>query len=333
MFGFGKHKKTGNKTTITEFEPDIISTDRQDTPDTNLANKLSKTRRGISDGMADFFLGKKSLDSETLEEIETTLIGADMGLEATGEIIDALQKNLSRKAFNDPKALRSVLSTIMCEILTPSEKPLVIEKQHKPFVILVVGINGAGKTTSIGKLAHNLKQQGHSVLLAAGDTFRAAAVDQLKEWGNRNDVPVISQEMGADPASVIFDSIQSASSKNIDVVIADTAGRLHTQDNLMDELAKIKRVISKIDPTAPHEILLVMDAGFGQNALQQAQQFNNVLKLSGLAITKLDGTAKGGILFAVASKLKLPIRFIGIGEGINDLRPFQASEFVEALLN
>ena len=206
-------------------------------------------------------------------------------------------------------------------------------RRKAAFVILVVGINGAGKTTSIGKLAHYFKQQGKSVMLAAGDTFRAAAVEQLQQWGERNDVPVVAQGTGADPASVIFDAVQSASSKNIDIIIADTAGRLHTQDNLMDELAKIKRVLGKIDATAPHETLIVMDAGFGQNALHQVQQFHDSIGLTGLAVTKLDGTAKGGIVFSIANTLKLPVRFIGVGEGINDLRPFNAAEFVDALLD
>ena len=221
----------------------------------------------------------------------------------------------------------------MQEILQPCEQPIIVNGTHKPYVILVVGTNGAGKTTSIGKLAHHFKQQGKSVLLAAGDTFRAAAVEQLQEWGNRNNIVVISQGAGADPASVIFDAIESAKSKNIDVVIADTAGRLHTQNNLMDELKKIKRVMGKIDSSAPHETMLVIDGGFGQNALQQAHQFHDILGLTGLAVTKLDGTAKGGILFAIATQLKLPIRFIGVGEGINDLRPFKASDFVSALLD
>ena len=323
MFGFKKHKQTDQPT---------ASPETSDASEQDLAKKLSKTRRGFSDGMADFLLGKKTLDTHMLDELETTLLSADVGIEATSEIIESLQGNLTRKALSSADALRLSLSDIMTSILKPCENPLVINSEHKPFVLLVVGINGAGKTTSIGKLANNLKQQGHSVLLAAGDTFRAAAVEQLKEWGSRNDVPVVAQGAGADPASVIFDAIQSASSKKIDVVIADTAGRLHTQSNLMNELEKIKRVIGKIDETAPHEILLVMDAGFGQNALQQAQQFNDILGLTGLAVTKLDGTAKGGILFAIASKLKLPIRFIGVGESINDLRPFNAKEFVEALL-
>ena len=351
MFGFNKRKRTDSKSSgldkssNPEMDIDDNGHPKQDPVETGpanelaenhdaaLAEKLSKTRRGLSDGMADFFLGRKKLDSNMLEELETALISADVGIEATSKITEQLQNSLSRKALTNPEVLRIAISNVMIDLLSPCEQPLVINKKHKPFVLLVVGINGAGKTTSIGKLTHFLKQQGHSVLLAAGDTFRAAAVEQLKEWGSRNDTPVVAQDMGADPASVIFDSIQSASSKNIDVVIADTAGRLHTQSNLMDELAKIKRVISKTDASAPHETLLVMDAGFGQNALQQAEQFNKVLGLTGLAVTKLDGTAKGGILFAIASKLQLPIRFIGIGEGIDDLRPFNAREFVKALLS
>jgi len=286
------------------------------------------------------FLGKKSIDNDVLDELETRLISADVGVDATTTIIDELQKNISRKTITDVDALHLKLAEIMKSILQPCEQSLISvideaassNKDRKPFVILVVGINGAGKTTSIGKLANHFKQHGKSVMLAAGDTFRAAAVEQLQTWGQRNDVPVIAQGTGADPASVIFDAVQSASSKNIDIIIADTAGRLHTQDNLMDELAKIKRVMGKIDATAPHETLIVMDAGFGQNALHQVQKFHQSIGLTGLAVTKLDGTAKGGILFAIAKTLKLPVRFIGVGEGINDLRPFNASEFVDALL-
>lgn len=327
MFGFNKHKQ---KPADAEVADTTAATGTDS--DADLALRLAKTRRGFADGMADFFLGRKSLDRNMLDELETSLLQADVGVEASARILDAVEANLTRKALTDPDALRMVLENIMTELLKPCEQALVIDSKHKPFVLLVVGINGAGKTTSIGKLAHHFKQQGHSVQLAAGDTFRAAAVEQLQEWGARNDVPVSAQGTGADPASVIFDAVQSASSKNIDVVIADTAGRLHTQTNLMDELVKIKRVVNKLDETAPHEILLVMDAGFGQNALQQAEQFHQALGLTGLAVTKLDGTAKGGVLFAVASKLKLPIRFIGVGEGINDLRPFHAEAFVKALL-
>ena len=297
----------------------------------DLSKSLEKTKRTFSDGMADFFLGKKSIDSELLDELESRLLRADVGMDATTTIIDELQNNITRKAINDVDALHQNLAAIMKKILLPCQQTLNTETA-KPFVILVVGINGAGKTTSIGKLANHYKQQGKSVMLAAGDTFRAAAVEQLQQWGQRNDVPVISQGTGADPASVIFDAVQSASSKNIDIIIADTAGRLHTQDNLMDELAKIKRVLGKLDSTAPHETLIVMDAGFGQNALHQVEKFNDSIGLTGLAVTKLDGTAKGGILFSIASTLKLPVRFIGVGEGINDLRPFDAAEFVDALL-
>ena len=298
----------------------------------DLSKSLEKTKRTFSDGMADFLLGKKSIDLNLLDELETRLLSADVGIDATTTIIDELQNSISRKTINDIDALQLKLAEIMKSILLPCEQTMDTDTA-KPFVILVVGINGAGKTTSIGKLANHFKQQGKSVMLAAGDTFRAAAVEQLQEWGQRNNVPVVAQGTGADPASVIFDAVQSASSKNIDIIIADTAGRLHTQDNLMDELEKIKRVLGKLDATAPHETLIVMDAGFGQNALHQVQQFHNTIGLTGLAVTKLDGTAKGGILFSIASTLKLPVRFIGVGEGINDLRPFNASEFVDALLD
>ncbi len=340
MFGFLKRKQpeTPDKTAgvLAPAHADPLTQDNS----TNLSQSLEKTKRTFSDGLADFFLGKKSIDNDVLDELETRLLSADVGVDATTTIIAELQNNISRKTITDVDALHLKLAEIMKSILQPCEQSLsdVIEKkaannaEKKPFVILVVGINGAGKTTSIGKLAHHFKQQGKSVMLAAGDTFRAAAVEQLQQWGIRNDVPVITQGTGADPASVIFDAVQSASSKDIDIIIADTAGRLHTQDNLMDELAKIKRVLCKIDASAPHETLIVMDAGFGQNALHQVQQFNDSIGLTGLAVTKLDGTAKGGILFAIARTLKLPVRFIGVGEGINDLRPFNAAEFVDALL-
>jgi fused signal recognition particle receptor len=347
MFGFIKRKQKNTpetKQTATDAsitapipaetlpaEPALIEQEPAD-----LSHSLEKTKRTFSDGMADFFLGKKAIDNALLDELETRLLSADVGVDATTTIIRELQNNISRKVINDADSLHVKLAEIMKSILQPCEQPLdsVIANAEtsKPFVILVVGINGAGKTTSIGKLAHHFQQQGKSVILAAGDTFRAAAVEQLQTWGQRNNVPVISQGTGADPASVIFDAVASASSKNIDIVIADTAGRLHTQDNLMDELAKIKRVLGKIDVSAPHETLIVMDAGFGQNALHQAQQFHNSIGLTGLAVTKLDGTAKGGILFSIAKTLKLPVRFIGIGESINDLRAFNAAEFVDALL-
>jgi fused signal recognition particle receptor len=333
MFGFFKKRKQDTSPPGDQAAPDQVSESQAsgDSSANELSKSLEKTRRGFADGMADFFLGRKSIDDELLEELETRLLSADVGMDATTTIIDELQSNISRKAVNDVESLHSKLAEVMKSILEPCEQALDISS-HKPFVILVVGINGAGKTTSIGKLTHNLLKQGKSVMLAAGDTFRAAAVEQLQEWGRRNDVPVVAQGTGADPASVIFDAVSSASSKNIDVVIADTAGRLHTQDNLMDELRKIKRVLGKIDPSAPHETLIVMDAGFGQNALHQVRQFHDSIGLTGMAVTKLDGTAKGGILFSIAKTLKLPVRFIGVGEGIDDLRPFDADEFVDALL-
>jgi fused signal recognition particle receptor len=328
MFGFLKRKQ---KNTLAETPRPDETAPAVEKNAADLSQSLEKTKRTFSDGMADFFLGKKDIDSDLLDALETRLLSADVGIDATTTIIEQLRNDISRKVISDAESLHAKLAEIMKSILLPCEQALHTESA-KPFVILVVGINGAGKTTSIGKLAHHFIQQGKSVMLAAGDTFRAAAVEQLQEWGKRNDVPVVAQGTGADPASVIFDAVQSASSKNIDIIIADTAGRLHTQDNLMDELAKIKRVLAKIDSEAPHETLIVMDAGFGQNALHQAQQFHNSIGLTGMAVTKLDGTAKGGILFSIAKTLKLPVRFIGVGEGINDLRPFNAAEFVDALL-
>ncbi len=331
MFGFLKRKQKDTSTTTLPAAAELTEATAENKQSAELSHSLEKTRRTFSDGMADFLLGKKSIDDALLDELENRLLSADVGIHATTTIIEQLQKDISRKAINDADSLHLKLAEIMKDILRPCEQTMLTESA-KPFVILVVGINGAGKTTSIGKLAHHYKQQGKSVMLAAGDTFRAAAVEQLQEWGKRNNVPVVAQGTGADPASVIFDAVQSASSKNIDIIIADTAGRLHTQDNLMEELAKIKRVLAKIDASAPQETLIVMDAGFGQNALHQAQQFHKSIGLTGMAVTKLDGTAKGGILFSIASSLNLPVRFIGIGEGIEDLRPFNADEFVDALL-
>lgn len=299
----------------------------------SLRDRLSKTRRSLTDGMADMVMGKKTIDDDLLEELETRLLTADVGVDATSRIINDLTKRVSRKELNNPEALFEALCEDMVKILKPCEKPLQIDSSKIPFVILVVGINGAGKTTTIGKLAKRFQDAGHSVILAAGDTFRAAAVEQLQTWGERNNIPVISQGTGSDSASVIFDAIESAKSRHIDIVIADTAGRLHTQSNLMDELIKIKRVMGKLDASAPHETLLVMDAGFGQNGLVQAKQFHDALGLSGLALTKLDGTAKGGIVFAIAEKIGIPLRFIGVGESIGDLREFHAGEFVDALLD
>ncbi|TYK54236.1 signal recognition particle-docking protein FtsY [Pseudomonas synxantha] len=295
-----------------------------------LKQGLSKTSASIGEGMASLFLGKKVIDDELLEDIETRLLTADVGVEATAVIIQSLTQKVARKQLTDADALYKSLQAELAAMLKPVEAPLVITP-NKPFVILVVGVNGAGKTTTIGKLAKKLQGEGKKVMLAAGDTFRAAAVEQLQVWGERNKIPVIAQHTGADSASVIFDAVQAAKARNIDVLIADTAGRLHTKDNLMEELKKVRRVISKLDADAPHEVLLVLDAGTGQNAISQAKQFNQTVQLTGLALTKLDGTAKGGVIFALAKQFGLPIRYIGVGEGIDDLRTFEAEPFVQAL--
>ncbi len=272
------------------------------------------------------------IDDELLEELEAGLIMADVGVQATERIISDLKKRLARKELSDVNALHSSLRNALTEILQPVERPLEIKKQDKPFVILMVGVNGAGKTTTIGKLAKRFKDDGHSVMLAAGDTFRAAAIEQLQAWGDRNNVTVIAQQMGADPAAVIFDAWEAARSRNIDVLLADTAGRLQTQQGLMDELAKIKRVVARQDAAAPQEIMLVLDASQGQNAMAQAEKFHDTLGLTGITVTKLDGSAKGGILLAIASKLGVPVRFIGIGERGDDMQPFRADEYVDALM-
>lgn len=296
-----------------------------------LKQGLSKTSASIGEGMASLFLGKKIIDDELLEDIETRLLTADVGVEATSVIIKHLTQKVARKELADADALYKSLQAELAAMLKPVEQPLKITSQTKPFVILVVGVNGAGKTTTIGKLAKKLQLEGKKVMLAAGDTFRAAAVEQLQVWGERNKIPVIAQHTGADSASVIFDAVQAAKARGIDVLIADTAGRLHTKDNLMEELKKVRRVISKLDADAPHEVLLVLDAGTGQNAISQAKQFNQTVELTGLALTKLDGTAKGGVIFALAKQFGLPIRYIGVGEGIDDLRTFEAEPFVQAL--
>ena len=272
------------------------------------------------------------IDEDVLEELESLLVMADVGVDTTELIIADLQKSLARNELKDLDALRAQLERSLLGILQPAEKPLVIEKPDGPFVILMVGVNGAGKTTTIGKLARHLKDDGYSVMLAAGDTFRAAAVEQLQAWGERNDVPVVAQQSGADPAAVIFDAWQAAKARNIDVLLADTAGRLQNQVGLMDELQKMKRVVARHDETAPHEIMLVLDSSQGQNALVQAEKFHEALGLTGITVTKLDGSAKGGILFAIANRLQVPVRFIGIGEAVEDMQPFRADEFVDALL-
>ncbi|WP_305908496.1 signal recognition particle-docking protein FtsY [Methylomarinum sp. Ch1-1] len=296
-----------------------------------LQAQLQRTRSGLGGVLATLPLGQKNIDEDLLEEIEASLLMADVGIEATSEIINRLTESLERNQLDDAEALKEALKQDLYEMLQPCSQPLVIPEQEGPFVILVVGINGAGKTTSIGKLAKRLQGQGHSVMLAAGDTFRAAAVEQLQTWGERNNIQVVAQHTGADSASVIFDGVQSAKAKGVDVLIADTAGRLHTKSNLMEELSKIKRIMAKLDESAPHEVLLVLDAGTGQNALSQAKLFNDAVQLTGIALTKLDGTAKGGVIFALAKQMGVPIRFIGIGEGIDDLQDFDAKTFVDAL--
>ena len=322
MFGFGKNK-SGNKPDEKQEKPGLLARLRQG---------LAKTGQLLNTDIRDLMPVGRKIDDELLEELETRLLMADVGVEATTAIIQDLTKRISRKQLDDSTALFAALREDMAAILAPSSKPLLIDGTHKPFVILMAGINGAGKTTTIGKLAKRLQGEGKSVMLAAGDTFRAAAVEQLQVWGERNGIPVIAQGSGADTASVIFDALQAAKSRGIDVLIADTAGRLHTQSNLMEELKKVTRVMTKLDPEAPHETLLVVDGGTGQNALNQARQFNEAVKLSGLTVTKLDGTAKGGILFALAQQLGIPIRFIGVGESIEDLQVFEAAAFVDALL-
>jgi len=323
MFSFKKSKSKTNPAESSNDKSGFFG---------RLKNGLSRTRNNLTGNIGSLFQGK-TINAELLEEIEDNLIMADIGVAATQQIIEDLQQRLSRKELNDTDTLNIALRENMANILQPCDNTLTIPDSTSPFVILLVGVNGVGKTTTIGKLAKHLQTAGKSVMLAAGDTFRAAAVEQLQTWGQRNDIPVVAQAQGADSASVIFDAFESAQAKSIDVLIADTAGRLHTQSHLMDELEKVIRVLKKIDPNAPHETLLVVDAGTGQNALNQAEQFNSAVDLTGICLTKLDGTAKGGVIFSIAQKLKLPIRFIGIGEGIDDLRPFDAEEFIEALFS
>ncbi|MCP3666793.1 MAG: signal recognition particle-docking protein FtsY [Gammaproteobacteria bacterium] len=338
MFGFGKQKKEQAAAEslaapeTSEAGAGSIPAEQQGLF-SRLKSRLSRSRSHLSDGLANLLLGHKQIDDDLLEDLETLLLTADVGVEATTRIINDLTDQVRRNELADPEALARVLKQQLLDILQGCEKPVKAAAEGKPQVILMVGINGAGKTTTIGKLAKRLQEEGQSVMLAAGDTFRAAAVEQLQAWGERNQIPVVAQHTGADSASVIFDALQAASARNIDVLIADTAGRLHTKTNLMEELGKIARVMKKIDPEAPHEVMLVVDATTGQNALNQAQQFNQTVPLSGITLTKLDGTAKGGIVFAIAEKLGLPIRFIGVGEAIEDLRHFEPTEFVDALFS
>ncbi|MEK9887963.1 MAG: signal recognition particle-docking protein FtsY [Gammaproteobacteria bacterium] len=318
MFNIFKKRHTENTSSENKSKP-------------TLRERLTKSREKIGDSLSSLLLGKKSIDDDLLEELETILISADIGLKTTDQVIESVRQKSSRKDLSDPSSLYNLVKEELLSIIVEDNE--MSEINAKPFVILVVGVNGAGKTTSIGKLAKSFQQAGKTVMLAAADTYRAAAVEQLKVWGERNDVPVVAQSTGSDAASVIFDAYDSAKAKGIDILIADTAGRLHTQKNLMQELEKIDRVIKKQDPQAPHETMLVVDGTAGQNALNQAIDFNKLLNITGITITKLDGTAKGGVLFSISNELKLPIRFIGVGEGIDDLRVFNDKKFVDAIFN
>ncbi|MUK94423.1 signal recognition particle-docking protein FtsY [Aliivibrio fischeri] len=319
-----------------EAEPVIQAEEVQEKPTESffarLKRSLQRTKENIGAGFFGLFSGKK-IDDELFEELEEQLLIADVGMDTTVRIIDSLTEKASKQDLKDGEALYGLLKEEMAEILAKVEQPLEINEKNMPHVILMVGVNGVGKTTTIGKLAKQFQNEGKSVMLAAGDTFRAAAVEQLQVWGQRNDVPVIAQHTGADSASVIYDAIEAARARKVDVVIADTAGRLQNKSNLMEELRKIVRVMKKIDPSAPHEIMLTLDAGTGQNAISQAKLFSDVAPVTGITLTKLDGTAKGGVIFSIADQFQIPIRFIGVGEGIDDLRPFVAQDFIEALFS
>ncbi|MDH5184245.1 MAG: signal recognition particle-docking protein FtsY [Gammaproteobacteria bacterium] len=322
MFGFKKKTPKDENTPAANSNTGLFG---------RLTASLGKTRASLTEGMATLFLGAKQIDDELLEELETLMLMADIGIDTTKGIIDDLTQRVSRHQLNNGEELLQALKQDLGQILQSSHQPLQIDSSKQPYIILMVGINGAGKTTTIGKLAKQFQNQGKKVMLAAGDTFRAAAVEQLQVWGERNDIPVIAQASGADSAAVIHDALQAAQARKVDILIADTAGRLHTQQGLMEELKKVKRVIQKLDADGPHEVMLVLDAGTGQNALTQAREFHQALGVSGITVTKLDGTAKGGILFPIAQQLSLPIRYIGVGEGIDDLQVFNADQFVAAL--
>jgi fused signal recognition particle receptor len=339
---FNIFKKSGTDPKPKDIPADTSNTDlpaNQDKPAEStgffarIKQGLARTSSQFAEGLGNLFLGRKTIDEDLFEELETQLLVADVGMEATTDIIESLTAKVARKQLADGDALYKALRESLTDLLRPVEQPLVIDADKKPFVILVVGVNGVGKTTTIGKLAKRFQNEGKKVLLAAGDTFRAAAVEQLQVWGERNQAPVIAQHTGADSASVIFDAVQAAQARGIDVIIADTAGRLHNKNHLMDELSKVKRVMSKLDVSAPHEVLLVLDAGTGQNAVNQAEQFRDAAGVTGLVLTKLDGTAKGGVIFALSKKFNLPVRFIGVGESVDDLQPFVAEDFVKALFN
>jgi fused signal recognition particle receptor len=307
------------------FKKNQNADSKEDKNKSSLKDRLFKSKKKLGDGLSSLVIGKKKIDEDLLEELEVLLISSDIGIQTTDKVIESVRKKASRKELKDEDSLYQLIKVELESLLITDSN--FNPSYEIPFVILVVGINGAGKTTTIGKLAKLFQSEGKSVMLAAGDTFRAAAVEQLQVWGERNDIPVIAQKTGSDAASVVYDAYQSAIAKKIDILIADTAGRLHTQDNLMQELEKIKRVLKKHNEEAPHETLLVIDGGSGQNAVQQAKEFHKSINLSGLAITKLDGTAKGGVLFSISDALKLPIRFIGVGEAIEDLKAFQFKRF------
>jgi len=336
MFGFGKPKPgdAAADSSASAKPPETPAAKPEESSGFfgRLLAGLSRTRETLTEGLGTLLLGKKAIDQELLDELETRLLTADVGIKATAAILDELTARIKRNELADSDALYAALKQVLRTLLKPCEAPLQITNAGgKPFVILMVGVNGVGKTTTIGKLAKRFQQEGRSVMLAAGDTFRAAAVEQLQAWGDRNRVPVVAQHTGADSASVIFDAYQSACSKNVDVLIADTAGRLQNKSNLMQELEKVVRVLKKLDPDVPQEVMLVLDATTGQNALSQARSFQDAVHVSGLVLSKLDGTAKGGMVFAIAKELGLPLRFIGVGEQAEDLRPFAAEPFVDAL--
>lgn len=331
--GETSQQATGNDTSNVKINAIEVENEPEKTSlFSRLREGLKKTGNSITEGMDTLFIGKKQIDDDVMEELENRLLMADLGMDATLRIINNLTQKVEYYELYDSDAMLKAMHEEMVNILRPIAKPLKIDRNHSPTVILMVGINGAGKTTTIGKLAKKFQNQGKSVMLAAGDTFRAAAVEQLQVWGERNNIPVVAQGTGADSASVIFDAMESAKARNIDVLLADTAGRLHTQTNLMEELKKVKRVMQKIDQTAPHEIMLIVDASIGQNALAQAKEFHSALGLTGISVTKLDGTAKGGILFAIAEQTGIPVRYIGVGESIDDLQEFDAAGFTAALL-
>ncbi len=340
MFDFLKRKKN-NGTTDNDQTPHTHSPLAKKLDEvsestgffTRLKQGLTKTRTAFTNSLTHLFLGKKELNQALLNDIETALLTSDVGVETTQQLIKTLTTQLARKELSDAQAAFLCLQEEMKQILRPCALPFSLPSDIKPYVILVVGINGSGKTTTIGKLANHFKQNKKQVMLAAGDTFRAAAIEQLQIWGERNQAPVIAQQPGADTAAVIYDAMEAAKARGMDVLIADTAGRLHTQSNLMAELQKVKRVLAKLDASSPHEVFIVLDATLGQNALNQVKQFNEAIGVTGIVLTKLDGTAKGGIIFAIAKQTNIPIRFIGVGEGIHDLRPFQADEFVDALFD